>query len=398
MGQDGAVVDGLTKGGGSAMTAGATSLRADSRPVSAVAASIPRWPDRRVQPAFVRLRAVRGEGVGPEVIDAALHVVARVCAASGLPFEVDAVDMVGSRNEYGPQVDEDVVDFFTESFDAGLPVLCGPMGGRFVYELRSRLNLFCKFTPVRPLPAVADASIVRPDRLAGVDILAVRENTGGLYQGQYGRRDGGATAFQEAVYRAGQVDEILNVAFAAARARSGRLAIVTKPGGLPTLSQLWRERAEAGAPADIATEFLEVDNACYQIVADPARFDVMVAPNMLGDVVADTAALLLGSRGLSYSANFAAGGAAVYQTGHGAARDLAGQNVANPVGQILSTAMCLRESLGLPWAADAIETAVSQVLEAGLRTRDLATPGSTIMTTSEIAEAIADQAAALTSR
>jgi 3-isopropylmalate dehydrogenase len=225
-----------------------------------------------------------------------------------------------------------------------------------------------------------------------VDVLVVRDNAGGLYQGTFGRRDDGRVAFQEAVYHADQVDRLLAVATRAAAARRGRLAVVTKPGGIPEVSALWSERAELAAQrTEVTIENVEVDNACFQLVADPRRFDVVAAPNLLGDVVADTAALILGSRGMSISANFGDHGRAVYQTGHGAAYDLAGADRANPVAQIQSLAMLLRESLDLSEAARAIEDAIGAVLAAGLRTPDIAGPSSTVVGTRALADAIATQ-------
>jgi 3-isopropylmalate dehydrogenase len=354
-----------------------------------VAACVPGWADRPPVATPYRVRAVLGEGVGPEVVGAAVVVLDAVRTAFDLDIAVDVVDIVGGSDRYGRIVDQDAAAFFEEAFAEQVPVLCGPVGGRFVYELRAKLGLYCKLVPVRPLEALADASIVRPERLCGADVLIVRENDGGLYQGAFGRRDGGRTAFQEAQYSQDQVDRILIVAERAAAARNGRLAVVTKPGGIPAVSDLWRERAEAieGGPVEI--EHLEVDNACYQLVADPHRFDVVVAPNMLGDVVADSAAVILGSRGMALSANFGAPGRAVFQTGHGAARDLAGRGVANPVAQVQSLAMLLRESLDLPVAALAVERAVEATLRAGVRTADIAGPTSTVVGTAAMADAIA---------
>jgi 3-isopropylmalate dehydrogenase len=197
-------------------------------------------------------------------------------------------------------------------------------------------------------------------------------------------------AFQEAVYDADQVDRLLEVALRAASARRGRLAVVTKTGGIPEVSALWLERAHAAAArTGVSLEDLEVDNACFQLVADPRRFDVVAAPNMLGDVVSDSAALILGSRGMALSANFGDDGRAVYQTGHGAAYDLAGTDRANPVAQIQALAMLLRESFGLADAAQAVEDAVVTTLAAGDRTADIAGPGSTVVGTRALAERIA---------
>lgn len=350
-----------------------------------------------------RLALVAGEGIGPEVMAAASDVLAAVDEALDLGIESTWLPGIGTPGPYGLTVDPSTRDVIAAALDAGVPVLTGPAGGRFVYELRAQLDLFCKLVPLRPRPELADAAIVRSRHTAGADVLVVRDNAGGIYQGGFGWSDDGRTAFQEARYDVDQVDRIIAVALRAAAARSGRLAVVGKPGGLPTITELWLRRAEALAAtltdaADVEVEAIEVDNACYQLVADPSRFDVVAAPNMLGDIVADTGALLLGSRGLSLSANYRADGGAVYQTGHGAARDLAGRDVANPLGQVASLAMLLRESLDLPHAADAVEEAVRSVLADGLRTADIAGPGSTVLGTRDMGWAVADRITALSLR
>jgi 3-isopropylmalate dehydrogenase len=225
-------------------------------------------------------------------------------------------------------------------------------------------------------------------------VLIVRENVGGLYGGAFGRRDGGRVAFQECAYDGRQVDRIVDVAATLAARRSGRLAVVVKRGGIPEVSALWCERAERIADrCGVALDVLDVDNAGFQLVAHPRRFDVVVAPNMLGDVLADVGAVLLGSRGMSYSANFGPAGRAVYQTGHGAAYDLAGTDRANPIAQILALAAMLRESFGLFDAADEVEAAVERVLGSGLRTADVAGPGSRVVGTRVLAQHVAMEVA-----
>lgn len=336
----------------------------------------------------VALAAVPGEGIGPEVVGAALMVLAAAGERGGTTVDVEHSGPIGAVGPHGFGLDDTARAFYDDALARGLPVLTGPAGGRFVYELRAHYDLFVKLVPVRPMAETADASIVRPERIAGVDVLIVRDNVGGLYQGSFGHRDDGDTAFQEACYTRAQVERLIAVALEQAGARDGRLAVVTKPGGIPAISALWRSVAEAHAGDDIAVEVIEVDNACYQLVADPHRFDVVATPNMLGDVVADTAALVLGSRGLAYSANFREDGAAVYQTGHGAAHDLAGQDVANPVAQMRSLAWLLRRSAQAPDLADTIDAAVTATLADGIRTRDLAGPDSTVVGTLAFAEAV----------
>jgi 3-isopropylmalate dehydrogenase len=347
---------------------------------------------RRADGAPLLVGVVRGEGVGPEVVGAALAVLEAVAAREGLSIvvrETDAErslppDPLGSLP--GP-----VAEFAASIFDDGGALLCGAKGGRFVYDLRARFDLFCKLVPIRPAPALADASIVRPQRLDGVDVLLVRENVGGIYLGEWRRRNG--VAEHRFTYSAEQVARIVTVAATLARARRGKLTVVVKSGGVPAASALWAEQALATtSAAGVEVEVLEADNAGYQLVAEPGRFDVVVAPNLLGDLLADSATVLLGSRGLSYSANFGPEGRAVYQTGHGAAKDLTASDRANPVAQILSTAMMLRETFALPHAAARIEHAVESVLAAGLRTADLAAPGCRVVGTRELARRIADEA------
>jgi 3-isopropylmalate dehydrogenase len=337
------------------------------------------------------LGVLPGEGIGPEVIAASLLVLDAVGTAHGLALDVRPAPDLGPPGRYGSTMRTDMDAFFAATFAASGAVLCGPISGRFVYELRARFALFCKFTPVRPSPALTDVSIVRAERLAGIDVLIVRENTAGLYQGEFGRRDHGRTAYQHLTYSAEHIDRVLGVAAHAARLRRGRLAVVTKRGGIPEVSALWRERAALlAAEQGVAVEEVEVDNACFQVVARPQRFDVIVAPNMLGDIVGDAATLVLGSRGMSLSANFGEGGLAVYQTAHGAAYDLAASDRANPVAQILSLAMLLRESFGLTDAARSVELAVERVLSSGFRTEDIAGPRSTVLGTRALADRIAE--------
>jgi 3-isopropylmalate dehydrogenase len=351
---------------------------------------VPGWSSRPTVSAPYAVGVLPGEGIGPEVVAAALTVLDAVADTFGLEFDIRLSDELGPPGPHGRMLDQGAATFFDEIFAAGAPAFCGAVSGRFVYELRAHYALYCKLVPVRPLAVLADASIVRPERVDGVDVLIVRDNMGGLYQGGFGRRDGGRVAYQEVVYDADQVDRLLQVALRAAQARRGRLAVITKSGGIPEVSALWRERASvAAAGLDVDVEDVEVDNACFQLVADPRRFDVVAAPNMLGDVVSDTAALVLGSRGMALSANFGDDGQAVYQTGHGAAYDLAGTDTANPVAQIQALAMLLRESLGLPDAARAVEQAVVATLTAGHRTFDIAGPGSTVVGTRALAELVA---------
>ena len=194
-------------------------------------------------------------------------------------------------------------------------------------------------------------------------------------------------------YTEAQVTQLVEVAARAAADRRGTLHVIVKDGGVPGITALWREVGFAVARArGVRAEMMNIDLAGYELIRNPARFDVVVAPNLFGDILADLAGLLVGSRGVTYSGNFnASGQAAVYQTNHGCAHDLAGTNSANPAGQILSLAMLLRESLGRENAASLIERALAQAWRKGWRTADLAEPGCRVLGTSQMAEQVAQE-------
>ena len=356
--------------------------------------ALPGWA-ARVPPHHRVIGVLEGEGIGPEVIGASLQVLRAVEAASSERFELRYGGSIGTvaERESGCVLSPDVANFCAGIFAVQGALLCGPGGGRFVYTLRTRFDLFCKLVPLQPVIALRHAGVLRNSATSGADILVVRENLGGLYQGDYGFSgdEGARRAYHRFHYDQAQVERILQVGFAAAAQRRRRLCVVHKPGGAPSISQLWQETALQLAPGHaVELRFLEVDNACYQLVADAGAFDVVVAPNMFGDVVADGATLLLGSRGMSYSANFADHGGAVYQTGHGAAYDLAGHDRANPLGQIQSLAMLLHESFGLVHIAAQIREAIETVLAAGWRTADIKEPGCHEVGTAEMGARVAE--------
>lgn len=355
---------------------------------------LPAWPARMRPRSALVIGVLPGEGIGPEVIGASLPLLEVIGARTPYRFEVRTGGKIGlqARHETGRALTDGVAEFCAGIFSAGGAVLCGPGGGRFVYELRERFDLFCKLVPLRPLDALATAGVIRPEARREVDMLVIRENASGLYLGDSGteRSAEGTRAWHRFHYHEHEVTRILRVAVAAARARRGRLCVVTKPAGVPDISDLWERTArELAAGAGVELVVLEVDTACYQIVAEARRFDVIAAPNMFGDVLADGASVLLGSRGVTYSANYSAHGWAVYQTGHGAAHDLAGRGVANPVGQILSLAMMLGETFELPEVAAHILAAINDTLAAGWRTADIMEPGCTAVGTAELGERIA---------
>lgn len=369
-------------------------------PAAPLTASLPGHGPRAG--ARLLLGVLPGEGIGPEVVAVALGLLPVLERALAVRFELREGGAIGlpAQQACGKALSDEVVAFCDATFAAGGALFCGPGGGRFVYELRQRFDLYCKLTPIQPLPALDDTGPLRPQLRAGVDLVVVRENTGGLYLGEDGI-DTQGVAHHRFTYTPQQVERILRVAAGLAASRRGRMTVVLKPGGVPAISRLWQQvLARLPLPTGLQHEVLEVDNAMYQLLAQPARFDVVVAPNMFGDVLSDGASLLLGSRGLSFSGNFGPGGRAAYQTGHGAARDLAGTDRANPIGQVHALAMLLRESLGLGSAATAVEQAVAHTLAAGWRTPDIATASSRVVGTAEmgarLAESLARQLASRT--
>jgi 3-isopropylmalate dehydrogenase len=336
-----------------------------------------------------------GEGVGPDVIAAALAVLSAVESMSDARFETSTGGAIGRAAEAssGRALTDDVCGFCDEVFQRGGAVLAGPGGGRFVYDLRRRFDLFCKISPLQPIAALMDAGRMKAQSVAGADILLVRENVGGVYQGEWreiaDEREG-RLCEHSFRYSERQVRRILGVAARLAAGRRGRLSVVIKDSGVPGMSALWRDLGrEEAASAGVEVGFVDIDLAAYRLMQEPLTFDVIAAPNLFGDVLADLGAVLLASRGVSFSGNFSDAGAAVYQTNHGSAHDLAGQGRANPLGQVASLAMMLRESFGLAREAGWIDAAVEEVMRHGFRTFDVAEPGTTVVGTAEMGDRIA---------
>jgi 3-isopropylmalate dehydrogenase len=340
-----------------------------------------------------------GEGIGPEVIGCALQVLAAVESVCGRTFEVRTGGAIGREAERkdGVPLSPEVIQFCHEVFADGGAILAGPGGGRFVYDLRKQFDLFCKLSPLQVFDELIYAGRLKPHFVRSVDILMVRENASGIYQGQWqetreperGRRADHAFSYREA-----EVRRILEVAAHIARGRRGEMAVVYKDSGLPTISGLWRDLAAAVADEiGVRSVMLDVDHAAFRLIQYAHDLDVVVAPNLFGDVLADLGAVLVGSRGLTFSGNFAADGAAVYQTNHGSAYDLVGTDRANPAGQILALAMLLRESFGLMREARLIEAALATVWREGWRTADLAESGCRLTGTRKMGELCAEAVA-----
>ncbi|MEX1665709.1 3-isopropylmalate dehydrogenase [Zhongshania arctica] len=260
-------------------------------------------------------------------------------------------------------------------------------------EIRKRLDLFGNLRPAILYPQLADASSLKPEIVAGLDILIVRELTGGIYFGQprgirvleNGEREG----YNTYVYNESQIRRIAKVAFELAQKRGGRLCSVDKANVLE-VTMLWREVMDEMAKdyPDVELSHMYVDNAAMQLVRAPKQFDVVVTGNMFGDILSDAAAMLTGSIGMLPSASLDVNGRGMYEPCHGSAPDIAGQNKANPLATILSVAMMLRYSLNEPAAAQRIEDAVSTVLDQGFRTADIYSDGSTMVGTIEMGDAV----------
>jgi 3-isopropylmalate dehydrogenase len=329
-----------------------------------------------------------GDGVGPEVMAAARQVLEAV--AADLRYD-EHLAGGASIDAHGTALTDAALD----ACKAADAVLLGAVGGpkwdttdpgavrpeQGLFALRSGLGLFANLRPVRPLPALLDASPLRREVLEGTDLLVVRELTGGIYFGEKGRADG--RAYDVCVYTEAEIERIARTGFAAARSR---VTSVDKANVLET-SRLWREvvtRVHSQEFPHVELEHLLVDNAAMRLVAAPRHFDVLLTENMFGDILSDEAAMLTGSIGMLPSASLGGEGPGLFEPVHGSAPDIAGRGVANPLAMILSAALMLRQGLGREDAAAAVESAVDRALDAGLRTRDL---GGTA-TTAEATEAV----------
>ncbi len=347
-----------------------------------------------------RLVLLPGDGIGPEVIAEARKVLEAVAAAYGHQFAFEEKPLGGiAIDDFGDPLPESTLAACREA-DA---LLLGAVGGpkwddptaktrpeAGLLVLRRELGLFANLRPVRSNRHLIGASPLRPELVEGVDILFVRELTGGIYFGPHGVSDDGLQAYSTMVYSVGEIERIVRVAAAAARGRSGRLTSVDKANVLE-VSRLWRRVAarvmEQEFP-DLEYEVVLVDAMAMHLLARPRDFDVVVTGNMFGDILTDEASMLPGSLGLLPSASLGEPGPGLYEPIHGSAPDIAGKGIANPLAMILAAAMALRHSLDLQDEAAAVERAVERALDAGLRTIDIAAGGPHV-TTGEMGDAVA---------
>jgi 3-isopropylmalate dehydrogenase len=351
----------------------------------------------------MKIAVLPGDGIGGEIVAEALKVL----QALDLPLELQTAPVGGAAYEaHGHPLPESTLKLAQDA-DA---VLFGAVGDwkydkleralrpeQAILGLRKHLGLFANLRPAICYEQLTHASSLKPELVAGLDILIVRELTGDIYFGQpRGRRTatdghfpGSEEAFDTMRYSRPEIERIAHVAFQAARRRSKRVTSVDKANVLETF-QLWKDvvtEVHAHYP-DVELDHMYVDNAAMQLVKAPKKFDVVVTGNMFGDILSDEAAMLTGSIGMLPSASLDANNKGLYEPSHGSAPDIAGKGVANPLATILSAAMMLRYTLQQPEAADRIQSAVEQVLAAGLRTADIASAGTRTVGTREMGDAV----------
>ncbi len=344
-----------------------------------------------------------GDGIGPEVVAEGVKVLQAVATRFGHTFTLRegliggcAIDATGE-----PLPAETVA--LCRASDA---ILLGAVGGpkwddpqarvrpeQGLLGIRKALGLFANLRPVTVHPRLIGASPLRPERLQGVDLIVVRELTGGIYFGEKRRERGpdGEWASDLCLYSEAEIVRVVRVAGQLARRRRGKLTLVDKANVLET-SRLWRSittRLVREEFADLAFETMLVDACAMHLIRRPTDFDVIVTENMFGDILTDEASMLAGSMGMLPSASLADGRLGLYEPIHGSAPDIAGQGKANPLATILSVAMLLRHSLDLPEEAACVEAAVATVIDRGIVTADIATPGQVIATTTAVGDAVA---------
>jgi 3-isopropylmalate dehydrogenase len=346
-----------------------------------------------------RILLLPGDGVGPEVVGAARSALDAIAASFGHAWTYVDAPIGGAALSRGlPALPPSTLDAAREC-DA---ILLGAVGdSRFddrppgqrpesaLLELREALGTFANLRPVRAFPALANAGPLRPEVVAGTDLLIVRELTGGLYYGRpRGSSPDGASAINTLTYTRAEIARVARVAFEQARRRRRRVTSVDKANVLE-VSRLWRSVVSDVARdyPDVSLSHEYVDAAAMKLVRAPASFDVVVTENLFGDILSDEAGAIGGSLGMLPSASLG-GITPLFEPVHGSAPDLAGRNAANPIGALLSASMLLAEALGLMHESAAIEEAVDAVLEAGLRTADLAAPGERIAGTRECAACV----------
>lgn len=349
-----------------------------------------------------KIAVLAGDGVGREIVPEAVKVLKVIGEKFGHQFEFSAGDIGGQAiDKVGVPLPQDTLTLAKQS-DA---VLLGAVGGpkwesleyglrpeRALLGIREALGLYANLRPAKLYPSLADASTLKREVVDGIDILVVRELTGGIYFGKpkgiEKMPNGEERGFNTEVYTSGEIRRIAVVAFEAARKRKKKVTSVDKANVLES-SELWRRvmiEVQKGYP-DVALSHIYVDNAAMQLVRNPRQFDVMVCNNMFGDILSDEAAMLTGSIGMLPSASIGAN-IGLFEPIHGSAPDIAGKNIANPIATIASAAMLLSYAFKLDTEAEAIEKAIVKALDLGYRTKDIQSPGARLVGTTEMGEAI----------
>ena len=349
-----------------------------------------------------QIAVIRGDGIGPEIVDQALRVLDAVAAKYGHTFTYTDVDMGGiAIDKWGEPLPAAMLDKCL----AADSVLLGAVGGpkwdglpgdrrpeKGLLALRAGMGLYANNRPAKLWPQLAAASPLKPEIVEkGIDFIVVRELIGGVYFGSHTTEEcsGEQKATDVMSYAEHEIERIGRIAFETARKRRSKVTSVDKANVLDT-SRLWRKVMHRLAEEYPDVEYADmlVDNTAMQIVKDPSQFDVVVTENMFGDILSDEASMITGSIGMIPSSSLGEGSRGLYEPIHGSAPDIAGQNKANPIGTILSAAMMLKYSFDLDEEAAAIEAAVNKALDAGLRTGDMMAEGCTPVSCSEMGDAI----------
>ena len=350
----------------------------------------------------MKINLLPGDGIGVEIVDAAVEVLDAAAKKFGMTIEYDKQLIGGAAiDATGVPLPEATIAS-AKTADA---VLLGAVGGpkwdnvapeirpeKGLLGIRKALGLYCNLRPIKVSRFVAHLSPLKNERVSGTDLLIVRELTGGIYFGQPKGREGSGQhekAFDTEVYHRFEIERIARIAFESARKRRHKVTSIDKSNVLQS-SILWREIvSEIGKEyADVELAHMYIDNATMQLIKDPSQFDVVLCSNLFGDILSDECAMITGSMGMLPSASLNEQGFGLYEPAGGSAPDIAGKNIANPIAQILSLALLLRYSLDADEAATAIESAINRALEEGVRTGDLAR-GTAAVSTDEMGDIIA---------
>lgn len=351
-----------------------------------------------------KIAVLPGDGIGPEIIAEAVKTLDKIARSYNHSFEYTYVDIGGcSIDKYGVPITDEGMNICQNSDS----VLLGAVGGpkwdnvapqirpeKALLAVRKELSLFANLRPTKLFLQLADASPLKKEIVGnGIDLVIVRELTGGVYFGERKTEEinGELVATDIMPYSESEIERIGRVAFETAMKRGRKLASVDKANVLDT-SRLWRKimhRLSEEYP-DVSYSDILVDNTAMQLIKNPTQFDVLVTENMFGDILSDEASMLTGSIGMMPSASLSSGTLGMYEPIHGSAPDIAGKNVANPIGTILSAAMMLRYSFDMPGEADAVEQAVNKALDDGYRTGDIMQEGKTLVSCTEMGDVIAN--------